>query len=201
LAEQPKSAIPLWVRATRTESGIADLDISQRQSNDLHGEGHIFLIMAIQEGFVLVESELFSRMQQHCENCHDCNIPIQVLSDGRIVTPTDSLSISSNIRKRKGSKSSESTQNAPTNASPLTPQSETETTRLQAPSQPPGIRQSPQHNPEPLPTETGSSKPSAQPNLHQGGQSANEDRQKPRHSLDLFRMHLKEIDGVKGSSN
>jgi hypothetical protein len=106
---------------------------------------------------VLVQLELFSRMRQHCENCHDCNIPLQVLSDGRVVTPT---------RKRKASQSLGSTQNAPTNTSGLTPQSETEAIRSQPPSQPPGTRPSPQHNPEPPSSETGPSKPSAQPNLH-----------------------------------
>ncbi|KAI9652869.1 MAG: hypothetical protein M1821_007787 [Bathelium mastoideum] len=99
--------------------------------------------MAIQEGFVLVKLELFSRMRQHCESCRDCNISIQILSDGRIVTPTDSLPNSSNTRKRKASESSKSTQNAPTNTSPLTSQSETGATRLQPPSQQPGITQSP----------------------------------------------------------
>ncbi|KAH8692571.1 hypothetical protein GQ44DRAFT_733996 [Phaeosphaeriaceae sp. PMI808] len=142
------------LRVARTKSGLADLDVFQRQSNDLHCDGHFSLIVAIQEGFVLVKSELFSRMRKHCEDCHDCNIPIQVLSDGRIVTPTDSLPNSSNIRKRKASKSLEAAaQNAPTNTSPLTPQSVTEATRLQLPSQPPGTRQSPsepsaQRNPE-----------------------------------------------------
>lgn len=153
LAEHAKYAIPLSVRVARTESGIAYLDVFQRQSNDLHCDGHFSLIMSIQEGFVLVKLELFSRMRKHCEDCHDCNIPIQVLSDGRIVTPTDSLHNSSNIRKRKASKSSGSTEKALTNTSPLTPQSETEATRLQSPSQPPETRQSPskpsaQRNPE-----------------------------------------------------
>ncbi|KAF2267285.1 hypothetical protein CC78DRAFT_530886 [Lojkania enalia] len=89
--------------------------------------------MAIQEGFVLVQLELFSRMRKHCENCHDFNIPLQDLSDGRVVTPTD---LSSNSRKRKASQSIGSTQNASISISTLTPQSETEATEPQPRSQP-----------------------------------------------------------------
>lgn len=88
-------------------------------------------------------------MRQHCENCHDFNIPLQDLSDGRVVTPTES---SSNSRKRKASQSIGSTQNASINTSTLTPQSETEATGSQPPSQPPsqpsGTGPSLQSNPE-----------------------------------------------------
>jgi hypothetical protein len=46
--------------------------------------------MAIQKDFVLVQRDLFDRMRQHCENCHDVNIPLQALPGGRFVIPTES---------------------------------------------------------------------------------------------------------------
>jgi hypothetical protein len=39
---------------------------------------------------VLVQSDLFECMRRHCDDCQECNIPLQVSSDGRYVSLSDS---------------------------------------------------------------------------------------------------------------
>ena len=93
--------------------------------------------MATQEDFVLVRSGLLSRMRQHCQHCHDCNIPPEDLSDEQVFTLTNSLPYA---RKRKASQSGGSTQDVSMNISTLTPRSKTETTGSRQPLQSSGTR-------------------------------------------------------------
>lgn len=89
-------------------------------------------IMAIQKDFVLVHSELFSRMRLHCEHCNDFDIPLQDLSDGRVVAST------ANLRKRKTAQPIGSTQSALINNSTPMLQSRTEAIKPRPLSRVPG---------------------------------------------------------------
>ena len=111
-------------------ASAADLGFSSTSDVQFQDVVAIFIsIMAVrpaEKDYVLVQSNLFDRMRQHCENCPTFNTALQHGNDGPVTTESPR-----NARKRKASQSLGSSQHASNHSG-------VEIIELQQPSQPSG---------------------------------------------------------------